>query len=189
MALPTTRPGWRTVETLVVDSNPQSMDLTGAILRGLGIGRMTRCASAAQAREAFHQVAFDLILIDADMAEGEAFALMSDLRGANGGVNFTTPVLMLSAETSMARVAMARDAGAAFLIAKPVAPAVLWDRLVWIAQSNRPFVDSGGYRGPDRRFRLAPPPRGVEERRASVLKLVASPERALSQNEIDGLFG
>ena len=52
------------------------------------------------------------------------------------------------------------------MVAKPLVPAVLLERMLWVARSNRKFVESEAYVGPDRRFRAAGPPEGVAGRRA-----------------------
>ena len=46
----------------------------------------------------------------------------------------------------------------------------MYDRLAWAAQPKRAFVESETYVGPDRRFRLLPPP-GVVGRRATDLSI------------------
>lgn len=86
------------------------------------------------------------------------------------------------------KVEVARDHGVNFTIVKPVSPAVLLDRILWMAQYDRPFISDPGYSGPDRRFRTVPLQPGVSERRNADLQLAATPERSLSQAEIDGLF-
>lgn len=74
------------------------------------------------------------------------------------------------------------------LVEEPIAPAILLDRISWLARNTRPFVSAPAYCGPDRRFRKAPPPDGIEDRRAEGIALAATPDRALSQNDIDALF-
>ena len=51
MPLSGTRLGLRDIEPLVVDDNPQSTELLGAILMGFGISRPTKCHSVEAARE------------------------------------------------------------------------------------------------------------------------------------------
>ncbi len=188
MPLSGTRLGLRDIEPLVVDDNPQSTELLGAILMGFGISRPTKCHSVEAAREALLTRRFDLIMVNCEMAEEDGFALVRDLRADREGPNACTPVLMLSASTPESKVVRARDCGANFTIAKPVSPMILLERMLWIAQSRRAFIDTPRYHGPDRRFRTEPLAPGISERRAEDLRIIAVPERALSQEEIDGLF-
>jgi hypothetical protein len=73
---------------------------------------------------------------------------------------------MMSADTRETTVKRARDAGANMVIAKPMSPANLYDRLAWIALTPRKFVDAPNYFGPDRRFKIEGPPGGVGRRKA-----------------------
>ena len=188
MGLPTKRLGLRDVQPLLVDDNPQSADLIGGILMGFGISHATKSPSVADARKLLARKAFDVVMINCEMAEEDSFDLVREIRADPQSPNGCAPVLMLSARTGQQTVLKARDAGANFTIAKPVSPLILLERLLWIAQSNRAFVNEASYRGPDRRFRTEPLPMGEEERRAEDLRLTATPDRALSQDEINGLF-
>lgn len=188
MTLPSTRLGLSTVEPLIVDDNLQALEVATAILMGFGINRAVKCASAAEARERLSERAFDLVLIDCEMPDEDGFSLLSHIRSAPGTPNFTVPVVMMSTQTPRSKVEAARDLGANFTIAKPVSAAVLLHRMLWIGQSERLFISEPGYRGPDRRFHTVPLQDGIAERRKADLALTEEPERALSQDEIDGLF-
>ena len=188
MSLPTTRLAMKAVAPLIVDDNAQSLDLVAAILMGFGINKAVKCLSAAEARDLLLVRVFDLIIIDCEMPEEDGYALVRHIRSDPQGPNFTVPVLMMSAVTPRSKVEAARDDCANFTIAKPVSPTTLLERMLWIAQSSRMFISDPGYCGPDRRFRTVPLPEGVSERRNADLILTAKPERALSQDEIDGLF-
>jgi CheY-like chemotaxis protein len=188
MSLPTTRLGLKGVEPLIVDDNMQSLEVVTAILMGFGINKTVKCTSAAEARDMLLVRVFDLVIIDCEMPDGDGRALARYIRKDPQGPNFTVPILMMSAVTPQSKVEAARDDGANFTIAKPVSPITLLERMLWIAQSSRLFISDPGYCGPDRRFRTVPLPEGVAERRNADLILTAKPERALSQDEIDGLF-
>lgn len=188
MSLPNTRLGLKGVEPLIVDDNNQSLEVVTAILMGFGINKTVKCNSAAEARDMLLVRVFDLVIVDCEMPEEDGYGLARHIRADPQGPNFTVPILMMSAVTPRSKVEAARDDGANFTIAKPVSPTTLLERMLWIAQSNRMFISDPGYCGPDRRFRTAPLQDGVYERRNADLILTAKPERALSQDEIDGLF-
>lgn len=188
MSLATTRLRLKSVQPLIVDDNPQSLDVVSAILMGFGINKTVKCQSTAEAREILPTRVFDLVIIDCEMPDEDGYALVRHIRSNPQSPNFTAPILMMSAVTPRSRVEAARDDGANFTIAKPVSPTVLLERMLWIAQSSRLFISDPGYCGPDRRFRTVPLQDGMTERRNADLILTAKPERALSQDEIDGLF-
>src|SRR5665213_2141524 len=68
--------------------------------------------------------------------------------------------------TERGAVERARDCGSNIVLAKPVSPQSLLERIIWIAREKRPFVNCGSYMGPDRRFHDTGPPAGVQGRRA-----------------------
>lgn len=173
---------------LVVDDNPQAMEIMSQILLGLGVSRTTKCAGAEEARRALVNATFNLAIIDGEMPDQDGFALTSWLRLDPMGRNYTLPVVLATANPSSASVCAARDCGANYVVAKPIIPGVLLDRMEWIARTTRQFVTSDTYRGPDRRFQNLPLLPGMEERREENLRLVSEPERALSQDEVNSLF-
>lgn len=188
MTLPSTRLGLKTVEPLIVDDNNQSLEVVTAILMGFGINKTTKCSSVAEAREALARKIFDIVIVDCEMPDEDGFALVRHIRSNPNGGNFTVPILMMSATTPQSKVEAGRDQGANFTIAKPVSPTTLLERMLWIAQCNRMFISDPSYTGPDRRFHRVPLPDDMPERRNAEIELTAKPERALSQDEIDGLF-
>lgn len=188
MSLPTTRLSMKSVEPLIVDDNTQSLEVVTAILMGFGINKAVKCTSVAEARDMLLCRVFDLVIVDCEMPDEGGYALVRTIRADPQGPNFTVPILMMSAVTPRSKVEAARDDGANFTIAKPVSPTTLLERMLWIAQSQRMFISDPGYCGPDRRFRTVPLQDGITERRNADLILTAKPERALSQDEIDGLF-
>ena len=75
------------------------------------------------------------------------------------------------------------------VIAKPMSPASLYDRLAWIAFNPRQFVDTRTYFGPDRRFKIEGYPDGVGRRKGDQMVEIADEVGpALAQDDIDNLF-
>ena len=75
------------------------------------------------------------------------------------------------------------------VVAKPMSPSSVYDRLAWVAFHPKKFIDVETYVGPDRRNRIEGLPNGIgrraEDQQTSVGEDVGP---ALSQNEIDGLL-
>lgn len=179
----------RKSKVLVVDDNPQSLDLMSQILIGFRVERALGCRSAEEAREHLLTTTFDLILIDGEMPAEDGISLTRAIRRQPEQPNFTAPIVIVSGYTPEEKVLRARDAGANLVLRKPLAPSTLLARIEWLARNTREFVTTATYCGPDRRFQHLPLPDGVEERRQDALAIAAHPERAMSQNEIDSLFG
>jgi CheY-like chemotaxis protein len=97
--------------------------------------------------------------------------------------------MLMTAEASERTVKTARDAGANIVVAKPLSPTNLYDRLSWIAFNPRPFIDTETYFGPDRRFKIEGYPGGVGRRKGDKpMEVAAEAGPALAQNDIDNLF-
>jgi len=54
--------------------------------------------------------------------------------------------------------------GANIVVKKPVSPKALFEHMLWIARGARPFIETGNFIGPDRRFRTVEPPDGKLKR-------------------------
>ncbi len=179
----------RSARVLVVDDNSQSLELMSQILMGLKVGKIETCKSAAEAHEQAMARKFDLLIVDGEMPGEDGISFSKRVRQTAGRLNNTSPIILVSAHTPFDKIARARDAGVNMVIKKPIAPATLLNRIVWLARNSRQFVESDLYIGPDRRVKRSPPPSDVGERRADAIALEASPERAMSQDEVDSLFG
>ena len=180
---------FRKISVLLVDDNPHALELLSQILGGYRVERNEVCASAEEARERVAAKAFDIIIVDAEMPNEDGFSLTREIRRRSDQPNFTAPIILLSANTPLAKVTAARDAGASAVIKKPVAPGVLLNRITWLARHSREFVQTSTYIGPDRRFKQVPLPAEISERRADALALMASFDGAMSQDDVNSLFG
>ena len=174
---------------LVVDDLHPSRELMLQVLTGFRVKNVQACASPEEARQQIAARVFDLIIIDGEMPGEDGISLTRHVRAEPKQPNFTAPILLVSSSTPIEKVILARDAGANMVVKKPIAPAVLLARIKWLACNDRDFVKADSYCGPDRRFKSLPLSEGIEERRADNLALTASPDRAMSQDEVDSLFG
>jgi hypothetical protein len=80
---------------------------------------------------------------------------------------------------------LVRDSGANFIVSKPLSAAVLLERLLWLSRETRPFVETSTYAGPDRRWRDAPLPAGVEGRRVKDRELAMRISAGGDMNQAD----
>ncbi len=167
---------------LVVCAHQAGRDLMAQILFGMGFGAVARCASVSAAQEHCAAHLVDLVLCDGELDEVDGYDFVAWLRRAKMEPNSYTPVIMLAAHTPPSKIQKARDCGANFVIAKPIAPSVLLDRIIWIAREARPYIACKTYAGPDRRFNeLGPPDTG--ERRQDLLEAAAADARGESTQE------
>ena len=179
----------RHANVLCADEMTQGLEILGQILMGFGVQHIARAQSAEDFRRMLNTQAFDLILVDAALG-GNGFELVQWLRRSNLEGNRFAPSVVLSGHTPRSQVETARDCGANFVVIKPVSPATLLERVMWIGRTARMFVEAGAYVGPDRRFRNEGVPNGARGRRSSDLsaELGVALDPNLSQDAIDSLL-
>lgn len=152
---------------MIVDDDAFSLQLTAQALLAFGVKSRFQCRSAAEAEEVLAHELVDLLIVDAEMPDKDGYDLVRDLRASGVDPNAYAPVIMLSSHSRRSRITAARDCGANFIVAKPISPLVLLDRILWIARQPRQFLQTDSYAGPDRRFNAAEP-REDDERRADL---------------------
>lgn len=187
--LSSTRMDLQKARVLLVDDNAQSLELLTQVLLGFRVEKTSPCRTPAEARDLLATAIFDLIIIDGEMPGEDGISLTQYIRREPDLPNFTAPIILVSGHTPKDKVIRARDAGANIIVKKPIAPVVLLSRIEWLARSAREFVSTPTYCGPDRRYQHLPLPEGLDERRSDTIALTANLDRAMSQNEVDSLFG
>jgi len=107
------------LRVLVVDDDPDSLELLGLVLAGGG-AQVTACASAESALDAFRTTPPDVVVSDLSMPRRDGYWLVHQMRapGPARGV----PALALTAFGSRYRRDVALAAGFQDQIAKPVEP-------------------------------------------------------------------
>lgn len=176
------------IRTLVVDGDPAGGVLLLEILRGLGFTALKLVDNARAGEAALEQENFDLCLCDAVLPDGTGADFVRTVRGKPAPLRFL-PILAMTGYAAFDQVLALRDAGAHLVMKKPASPQSLYDRLTWVAQPRRGFVECETYVGPDRRFRSMGPPGGIGRRATDLsIEIGAATEPNMSQDEIDSLI-
>lgn len=175
---------------LVLDGNPQSLDLVRQILNGFGVRAVHACQHVRDAQRVFYDQALELVIVDPLFTDDSGFEFMRFMRREENSENRCVAVIAALGHQTLGNVRMARDAGASVVVAKPLSPDVLLQRILWVARENRPFIVAPGYVGPDRRFKNQGPPLGTNGRRVDDLSFEVPKEAMpnMNQSEIDGMF-
>jgi CheY-like chemotaxis protein len=175
---------------LIVDGDVHSIELLAGMLRAFGLSQQTAVSTGTEAiAKLAEEEKFDLILCEAVLDDMPGTDLIRLFRQqATGGVKFA-PIIVLTGHTPLSNISGLRDSGAHAILKKPIAPGALFDRIVWAAESSRPFVETGSYCGPDRRFRNEPPADGIWRRATDITSSVGdASEPNLSQEEVDSFM-
>lgn len=141
------------VSFLVADGSSHYREIFRSILNRFGAIAVHEAETDRAAQTLLQRREIDVMIVAHDLPGIGGIALVKQLRMDENHPKRSIPILIAMGAARRARIRGARDCGANFVIAKPVSPAVLYDRLSWIAQANRPFWSGESYYGPDRRFR------------------------------------
>ena len=174
---------------LLVNDNPQGLDILSSIVQGFGLKEQIKCASPEDARAVIKRRSVDLILVECASA-ADSCDLVRWLRREGPQTSAYTPVIILTGHASEGFVAQSRNCGASFIVAKPLTPMILLQRILWLTRDEREWVECDTYVGPDRRVRNYGPPLGMAGRRAGDLSahVGAAVEANMDQSDIDMLM-
>lgn len=179
----------RDLVILVADPNAYLRRVTHGMLRGFGANKLIEVDNSMDLVQALSGQKVDVLLCDMRLTPQNGLEMIKNIRRNPQSSHRTIPIMLLSSDTSEKMVKHARDVGANMVIAKPMSPASLYDRLRWIAFNPRPFVDAESYFGPDRRFKIEGYPNGVGRRKGDKAEAIAAEVGpALAQDDIDSLF-
>lgn len=150
---------------LLLDDHPQGASILTQIIRAFGVTQFIPCATIAEARQTVLEHELHLILVNANLKEPGVYEFVNWLRRYDQPPNCFAPVILIAGHTQKSNVERARDSGANVIMAKPVSPASVLERVLWASREKRPYVKCATYAGPDRRFKDLGPPEGVTGRR------------------------
>ena len=179
----------RDLFVVIADPSPYLGMLIHTMLRGFGANKIIEVRDSFSVLQALTGHRVDVLICDGALPPQGAFSLTRTIRRHQTNQNRTMPILVMTSDTREATIKTGRDAGANMVVAKPLSPASLYDRLAWIALTPRQFVDTPTYFGPDRRFKIEGYPKGVGRRKSDhVIEVAEESGPALAQDDIDNLF-
>jgi DNA-binding response OmpR family regulator len=109
-----------------------------------------------------------LVITDWNMPPTSGLELIRRIRQSDDSPDPDVPIIMLTGHTELARVKTARDNGVSSFLAKPMSAESLYKRIANLVEDHRPFIRSGDFFGPDRRFNATAPFGGNERRGGAV---------------------
>jgi two-component system, chemotaxis family, chemotaxis protein CheY len=179
----------RDLVILVADQSSYMTMLIHSMLRGFGSNRVLEVRNSLSVFQALIGQKVDILICDSRLPPHGGLALANTIRGKTDNEHRTIPILIMASDSRESTIKQARDAGANMVIAKPISPANLYDRLSWVAFNPRKFVDTASYFGPDRRYKIEGFPKGIGRRKGdNAVEVAAESGPALAQNDIDNLF-
>lgn len=141
------------LRVLVADQNLFERRVVAQICRGFDIRTVIDVADGAEALALMRSHRFDLVFCDITLRGMSGLDLARHIRADVDVLDRQVPIILLTSQTQYAKIVAARDSGVTEIIAKPVSPKLLQDRIVYVFQQPRPFVEAADYVGPSRRRR------------------------------------
>ena len=137
------RPVLHGLHVVLVDDAAGTRRLLSEVLKAFGVSEIDAAGDAYAALELISAKHPDLVLCDWHMPAMDGIAFLRTLRRKEFGQAGTVPVIMLTAHSQPELVQAAMDAGANHFVTKPIVPADLLSRIVWVLEDTRSFVLSG----------------------------------------------
>jgi CheY-like chemotaxis protein len=163
--LPSARINLERATVLVLDDNGASLDILSQVVSGFGVKQLYRAETVADAQALIRTKTFDLVISDVQMPVTDGIEFIEWLRREGGETNRYIPVILVTGHTRTTQIYKLRDAGSNYVVAKPITPKVLLERIFWVAREERQFIECDSFIGPDRRFKHEGPPPGTDGRR------------------------
>ena len=158
------------VMVLVVDDNHYMRVIVCTMLRAMGITLIREASDGVEALEIIRDWRPDVIIMDLVMQQLDGLETTRLLRQGSDSPHPFVPIIMVTGHTDRATVVAARDAGVNEFVAKPLTAKGLIDRMKSVINSERGWVKSSTYIGPDRRRRSPPDYPGPFRRAADKVK-------------------
>ena len=179
-----------TAEVLLACGDPEGLNILTEMFAGFGVHTPRRCLTGVEARTSVQERIYNLFVVDSALQDESGYDFIHWLRRSDITPNCYVPVILMTGHTKPSQIFKGRDAGASFVVRKPVAPLVMMQRIIWLLNDQRKFVASADYCGPDRRVKALGPPVGMKGRRHDDLSADVGTAKTpnLEQDEIDALF-
>ena len=145
-----------TVSVLLADGDSLTRQALGNALVHEGYRDIRTFGRISELRDIVASTLPDLLVIDTDMPDGDAIALVTEMRNGHLGRNPFPPVIFTTWDAGSDVVRSAVDSGADLILAKPVSPVRLFTRIDSLVAQRKPFVVTADYMGPDRREEPGP---------------------------------
>ncbi|AWU95657.1 response regulator [Azospirillum ramasamyi] len=139
------------VDAAIIDSQLNTARVFRDVLIRLGFRRVELFDSVRAAAGLLNAAMPDLVLLDADGEDSEAFRFIRALRNEPGVPNPFACVIVTTWAPTPALLTRVTNVGGDDLLMKPVSPKQVRDRIVSLIEARKGFVVTADYTGPDRR--------------------------------------
>lgn len=149
---------------LVVEDNGPLRELITSILKTVGVRKIHAASDGIEAFRIFCEENHDIIITDWEMPRMNGIELIRKIRTDKESPNRMVAVIMLTGYSAMSRIGEFRDAGGTEFLAKPFTAETLMNRITYVINKPRNFIETDDFFGPDRRRRVDPSFKGPMKR-------------------------
>ncbi len=149
---------------IIVDNDPAARNSVRTLMKFLRFANIREVESCDDAFRLHERSPADLIIIEPKISEKEGVRLIRKIRHHLHGAAQRAPIILLSEIISEGELKAARDAGVSACVLKPLSARNLCSKVDFVATSDRAFVETRNYVGPDRRVGLTPDYNGPDRR-------------------------
>ena len=160
---------------LVCDDNPHMRRILRTLLHSFGAREVYEAEDGATALEMYTHYVPDIVIADWAMPIFDGLELAQMIRQPESKGNPYAPIIMLTGHSEKRRVTYARDAGVTEFLAKPISAKGLYQRILNVVASPRPFIKTKTYFGPDRRRNTNTAYIGPERRTGGEVEVLQQP--------------
>lgn len=140
------------VSLLVVNDNEFLRTYMERLFGIMRVGRVVTCGDPDEARDLMATAEPDIVMLDLDLTGEDGLKLVHQIRHGEIGIRKDVAILVASAFVDRDYVLKARNSGINWTLVKPLTFRRLYEGLARVILDERPFVDTPGYVGPDRRL-------------------------------------
>lgn len=164
---------FRNKKILLVDSDLYIANIMKSILEAFEVSSVKITPSNKDGLNLLKRYRYDCVFIDNLLQENSGLELVEQIRKSVAENIQETPVILCTAYTGLNTLLKARDVGVTEILAKPVSPEQIMQKLGNALFKPREFIVSEQFLGPDRRRRTRKAD-GIEERRGAAAENTAS---------------
>ena len=154
------------VSALILDDNAHMRGLVRVILASFGMRQIEEASDCNTALGAIAGGDIDIAFVDFKLGGLDGIDFCKRIRLDPDSPNRYLPIIMITAYSERRRVIDAINAGVDEFLVKPIRAVDVANRVNAVVERRRPFIQTPGYFGPERRRRADPRYKGPWRRAA-----------------------
>lgn len=136
---------------LIVEDSAMMRDLLYTCLKAFDVPKVVAVETPTECLDELGNQAFDALIVDWRLKDEDGLDLIRHIRREMPDPLCRVPIVLCTGYSDLPRVLEARDSGINEMLCKPVSPKSLYSKLKSALSSDRMFMMTDAYTGPERR--------------------------------------